>query len=746
MPEAGEQGPVRLRASRACQTCSLRKVRCDATEVGIPCSRCRVDQSTNCVLLPSKRGTYARQTRLKSPYERNTPKRNIEAVSNDIQCPVSPPFDVSASSEESLASSLVSASVLAQQNLMASHQNHLSHDSARQEMPPPMDTQVLQDTSADDTEKTYRMQKVGGSPTVLRQHRDSLTSMFERYLEQQSQNPEDATAKCGIIFMSGASPLTFALEEVQGGNNTVNTALHDAGSHFAKSSDAETAEVDAHPSHLSPQDISYLKVKGAFERPKSEVSEAMVAAFVERYYPLYSIVDLNAFAESFKAGILPWILFHSVCFIGATFCELSVIHRAGFKGRWHARRQFYDKAKLLFDIGYETSKIVLLQSVVMLSFWGPQMKSYWNPCSWVGFGVTIAESLGIYQINTSTYMDTKRRSLLKRLFWALAVRDAYCAALLGRPFRLNIAQCDTEPLTLEDFDHDENCTKQDHTKCLSHGHYQIQISKLSLILRKIVEAQFGPNKNTTEVIHLHHLMDSWQSELPRIVSWWQQHGSATDVFATSLKIIFHQQLILIHLKKRTDVENTASHVGSLLPSVSLSSSQIAESAAQMISSTAFTIIANSMLGMMPHEIFSGFFVAGIVFYRGMKQPQDSLARLSRSALDNCQMLISEARERWDLASWVMRIFDFLLSSSDTSPETATETQWTGLTPSSAPQGSESVPGFNYNYMPNTMLDDDILHSTDFSSPTYQMGSTANDFFLMSTFLPVTPGESLFMSL
>jgi len=167
----------------------------------------------------------------------------------------------------------------------------------------------------------------------------------------------------------------------------------------------------------------------------------------------------------------------------------------------------------------------------------------------------------------------------------------------------------------------------------------------------------------------------------------------------------------------------------------------------MISSTAFTIMSNSMLGMMPHEIFAGFFVAGIVFYRGVKQPQDSLARLSRSALDNCQMVISESRERWDLANWVMRIFDFLLCSSSPAPETATHPEWTALTPNCLAQGPGSGLVGNYNnYMPNTMPEDDILHSTDFGSPTYQMGPMANDFFLMSSFLPVVPGESSYMSM
>ncbi len=54
-----------------------------------------------------------------------------------------------------------------------------------------------------------------------------------------------------------------------------------------------------------------------------------------------------------------------------------------------------------------------------------------------------------------------------------------------------------------------------------------------------------------------------------------------------------------------------------------------------------------------------------------------------------------------------------------------------------------MPGMNYDYM---SLEDDVLHSTDFGSPTYQMGTTANDFFLMSNYLPGLPGDNSFMSM
>ncbi|KAI1371674.1 hypothetical protein F4677DRAFT_434809 [Hypoxylon crocopeplum] len=717
MPE-GHNRHVRLRASRACQTCSLRKVRCDVTEVGLPCSRCRAAKSPNCFLVASRRGTYARrQTQQQTPH----------------QSTLSLPLDKNAPSAQETTSSATSATS-SQQNT-TTYSPSSSIESAPQEMSHLTDGEATEYEQSDDLMNRCECQAFEGIPSALQHHRDSLTSMFEKFLEQQDQNVEGAANKCGIIFMSGASPLTFALEEARNKNNKA--VLHDADSHFSKIDCTGTVECADHPSHLSPQDISYLKAKGALERPSAEVSDSMVNAFIERFYPSYSIVDLNGFKESFKTGTLPWILLHAVCFIGSTFCDLSAIHRAGFKGRWHARRQFYDKAKLLFDIGYETNKIVLLQTVIMLSFWGPQMKSYWNPCSWIGFGVTIAESLGIHRISTSTYMDTKRRSLLKRLFWVLAVRDAYCATLLGRPCRLNIAQCDTESLSLSDFDHDKQCdSPEDHTKCLSHAHYQIQISKLSLILRSIVEARFGRGKTASMTAYLHSQLDKWQSELPPSVSWSQLQAPATNVFALSLKIIFHLQLILIHL----ETPEEATRISPLMSSASSSASQITESAAHIISSTAFTIIANSMLGVVPHEIFSGFFVAGIVFYRGIKHPQGALAHLPRSALDNCQMVISEARERWDPANWVLRIFDFLLSNNVNTPDTATQ-----IDRNTSTMSNNISAELCDSRIPDLMPDDDILHSIDFGPPTYQnMAPMANEFFLMSNYLPVAPGNSSFM--
>lgn len=47
MPAGGR--PAKRRASKACQCCRSRKVRCDVVESGIPCTNCRLDEVECCV-------------------------------------------------------------------------------------------------------------------------------------------------------------------------------------------------------------------------------------------------------------------------------------------------------------------------------------------------------------------------------------------------------------------------------------------------------------------------------------------------------------------------------------------------------------------------------------------------------------------------------------------------------------------------------------------------------------------------
>jgi hypothetical protein len=87
----------------------------------------------------------------------------------------------------------------------------------------------------------------------------------------------------------------------------------------------------------------------------------------------------------------------------------------------------------------------------MLSFFGPQMNSLYNAYSRLDFAFTITESMGIHRSTSSLQVSSKDKGRVKRLWWTLAIHDAYCAVPPGRPFRIDIPQCDVVMLELEDF-------------------------------------------------------------------------------------------------------------------------------------------------------------------------------------------------------------------------------------------------------------------------------------------------------
>ncbi|KIW87278.1 uncharacterized protein Z519_12181 [Cladophialophora bantiana CBS 173.52] len=718
----------RSRASRACQRCSQRKVRCDVAESGVPCSRCRLDAIPDCSLSLSRRGTYQRTQMFRRRPRDETSMRSVSVGNPELGSGALTPSK--SCSQPTLIQGMKTNQIAMSDGLSGPQTNVVSGDPITiSHGMPAVSQSPVERHSVLDSACSSSVTSDENRTAAQAKNRNSLAGMFEDFLDNQGHTHEGSVPKLGVIFFSESSPLTFALEELQ---RSEQRSLYDPVSHI---NEGGVVQRNTHPSHMSPQDIAYLQSKGAFESPSARISATLVAAFLDRFYPLYSIINKDQFMELHEQQGLPWILLHTVCFIGATFCDISAVHQAGFEGRWHARRFFYDKAKVLFDVGYETNKVVLLQTVIMLSFWGPQMKSFWNPCSWIGFGSTIAESLGINRRNQSTRIDPKSKSLLRRLWWTLAVRDAYCAALLGRPFRINISQCDTEMLDLADFDHDTDCaiTNRD-SNCHTHYTYQIQVAKLSLVLRKIVEVRFGPPNHSITLQDLHELSNRWQADLPREVDW-SLHSTPNNPYATYLRVIFNHHLIFIHLNKPHSADNLSTdqqHDNSVF--------HIAESAAQMISSTALSLMTNSIVGLMPHEVFPGFFIAGIVFYRQFRQSQQSVyAQLGRAALDNCQMVMNEARERWDPALWAMKIFDFLLSGAN--GFTKTPSSWALQNP---PAGVGPVQSETTQEDPNDgstigVPDKNVLHSIDLESPQYEdMNRTLDDFFLIPSYFDSTP--------
>ncbi|OGM49494.1 fungal specific transcription factor [Aspergillus bombycis] len=483
--------------------------------------------------------------------------------------------------------------------------------------------------------------------------------MFEDFLGQAGH---ENLCKAKLVLFGEPSPLTFALQL----RRDMNSGLHDANQRILSSDSLTVVEENVHPKHLLPHDIECLKAKGAFIYPEAEILGEMINVFLDRFYPLYSVVNPTDLRKAQEERKLPWILLHSVCFIAMTFCESAMIYQAGFSCRAQARRLYYDRAKALFDFNYENNKIILVKVAILLSFKGPQMDCYWNPCSWIEIGVTMAVALGMHRKSIAMNGKSNDRGLLRRLWWTLAVRDAHCSALLGRPFRINMAQCDIEMLKENDFPDEHTCrspTTPLSCNCRQSFEYQIQATKLSLFLRDIMHFRFGPTSVSSTIGIIHEQLMGWKAQLPTAMQFLRGQSSVST-WAVQLDILLNYHIMLLHMDQPRQSRPNPSSLSTAVPG-GYDSTAIAESSALAVSSSAIKLITRDSICNTPHEVFPGFFMAGIILYQQAQQAQNThLARMIRASFDNCQMLLTQAQNTWDPGIWAMKVFEFLLLAAD----------------------------------------------------------------------------------
>jgi hypothetical protein len=468
----------------------------------------------------------------------------------------------------------------------------------------------------------------------------SWSGLFGHFLDSRQKPREDLVDKCSITYLGESFPLSLVLEDLQEGGNL---RLHHPGPPLGDaSSSPEGNSQRGHPSHLLPEDMNCLLSKKAFDYPDRATYDALMSTFLDTFFPLYPIVNRAEFIEQYKRDSLPWILLQSCCFIGATFCPEAILHRAGYSGRRAARFSFYRKAKALFDTGYESNKIVILQSVIMLSFWGGAPNTYWNFYSWISTGVTLAETLGIHRSLRNSNMHAKDAALLKRIWWVLMVRDAFCATLVGRPFRINTDMGDAEMLSITDFEHDHPSMNAQHPLKDQYGLYQIEIAKLALVLRQIVYTRWLPGRMKYASDVLNNSLAEWKQDINPLLDW--ERASSDNALAQALSILYDHHIILANL-------------GCPPPEAGQSPVDLAT---QRISATASSLVLRSQTLHVPHETFQGLFITGVASYTRLRSPESASAQLGRSIINNCQMILRSAHDNWDAAPWTMELIEKLL--------------------------------------------------------------------------------------
>jgi hypothetical protein len=178
---------------------------------------------------------------------------------------------------------------------------------------------------------------------------------------------------------------------------------------------------------------------GAFILPSQDISNELIQIFFASFHPAYPVFDRREFFALYQQNQVPLLVLQSIYFLSFTICSEDLLRRAGFVDRYSARRTFYLRAKALYDMDCEKSKVKLTSVLFLLGFWweGPEdQKDTWH---WLGAAISLAQTLGMHRsyvahasINYSIMdsplhrtansgMSLRHQSLWKRIWWSIYV-------------------------------------------------------------------------------------------------------------------------------------------------------------------------------------------------------------------------------------------------------------------------------------------------------------------------------------
>ncbi|KAJ5292096.1 hypothetical protein N7478_001347 [Penicillium angulare] len=153
------------------------------------------------------------------------------------------------------------------------------------------------------------------------------------------------------------------------------------------------------PAHIPTEKIQFLQAKGAFEVPDQAFATELIRSFIDNVYPFLPVIDLEAFLTAFcyngTFGKTSLLLFHAVMFSSAAFVDYEHLRRAGYRSRKEIREDLFLKTRALYDFDYENDRFVLIQALLLMSYWHETPDSPKNCQYWLHICCSFSSSIGL---------------------------------------------------------------------------------------------------------------------------------------------------------------------------------------------------------------------------------------------------------------------------------------------------------------------------------------------------------------
>ncbi|KAK0755293.1 hypothetical protein N5P37_012120 [Trichoderma harzianum] len=276
--------------------------------------------------------------------------------------------------------------------------------------------------------------------------------------------------------------------------------------------------------------------KDAFVLPPKSVSDILIGAYFEHIHGLFPIIDREEFLAQYEAptSAPPLLLFHAICLAGS-HATSTLDNTQELKGA------FFRRAKALFDGRYEEDRMHMVQAALLLTWFsdgGDDVCT--NAWYWIGVATRIALGLGMHRdVGPSKMLERDKRTW-RKIWWCLVQFDVLVSLCYGRPQNINLDDCDTPPLSVEDFD--ASTSEDEASFCIYHAKL---CADISILLRThfTLKTQKSPSNWSASLQALDLKLAEWLLSLPPAL---RDRSQPTSVYKAMLFLTYETTLVQVH--------------------------------------------------------------------------------------------------------------------------------------------------------------------------------------------------------
>ncbi|KAL2153349.1 hypothetical protein VTH82DRAFT_4504 [Thermothelomyces myriococcoides] len=595
---AGQISFRRQRASRACETCHARKVRCDAASLGVPCTNCVAFQ-IECRIPQPKR---------KKAQGTVVPTRDSDSERGDEDRSPLPPGTTTFPSGTR----------------------------------PPAVYHTHEGTPSASTTEAEQQKKEEMENATLASYMDIVMKpKFTR---------APITEAGRVAYLGESSNLTLLVHDRQSEGDVVHYPLPEN----IKGSRARLTELDS-------IEIDILHQRGAFLLPPRKLCDELIDSYFKWVHPIVPVINKTKFMRRYKDPKNPpsLLLLQAMFLAGSRVCTNPQLMDANGSSA-PAALTFYKRAKALYDANYEDDRVTIVQSLLLMGwYWeGPEDVTK-NVFYWTRVATIVAQGSGMHRSVEGSQLSLSDKRLWKRIWWSLFTRDRSVAVALGRPCHINLDDSDVEMLTEDDFIEDEPDQPSEYPPDPVHVQFFLQYVKLCEIMGIVLSQQYsvaakGRRHNPLDLTHSDMALADWLQNCPKIVYW---EVPRHHFWAALLHSNYYTTLCLLHRAHMPPSGSSKFADDSAYPS-----RNIAFQAAGMITSIIENLSARGELRYCPAFVVYSLFSALIMHVYQMRSPVPSIQQVTQDRIRTCMSALKDVSKVWLVGKMVHTLFESILGN------------------------------------------------------------------------------------